>query len=66
MAPGLQCGNRVKTNAVTILGARQAGSVCGPWAKQKEVHGYIVKVVGCGRGRKLKAKWDDTTCFATR
>eukprot|EP00731_Ephydatia_muelleri_P015330 Em0008g1050a len=59
MAPGLQCGNRVKANAVTVLGARRAGSVFGPWAKQKEVHGYIVEVVGCGRGRKLKVKWDE-------
>ena len=59
MAPGLQCGNRVKANAVTVFGARQAGSVFGSWAKQKEVHGSIVEVVGCGRGRKLKVKWDE-------
>ena len=59
MAPGLQCGNHVKANAVTVLGARCAGSVFGPWAKQKEVHGSIEEVVGHARGRKLKVKWDE-------
>ena len=28
-----------------VLGAQCAGSVFGPWAKQKEVHGAIGKVL---------------------
>ena len=42
-----------------VVMIRHGMSLFGPWAKQKEVHGYIVEVVGCGRGRKLKVKWDE-------
>ena len=59
MAPGLKLGDRVQADAVAVLGGRRAGDVCGPWARKRVLHGLVVEVVGTGRQRKFKIKWDE-------
>ena len=61
MAPGLKLGDHVQAEAVAVLGSRKAGDVFGPWAL---LHGLVVDVIGCGRQRKFKVKWDKCACEA--
>ena len=59
MAPGLKLGDRVQAEAVAVLGSQRAQDVFGPWARKKLLHGLVVDVIGCGRQRKFKVKWDE-------
>ena len=59
MAPGLKVGDRVKAQATCIFGCRRVGDIFGPWASRSEVHGTVVEVLGTGRTRKLRVKWDE-------
>ena len=57
MAPGLKVDDLVQADAVTVLGGRRAGDMCGPWARKRVLHGSVVEVVGNRRQRKFKVKW---------
>ena len=59
MTPGLKLGDRVQADAVAVLGGQRTSDVCGPWARKRVLYGLVVEVVGTGRQRKFKIKWDE-------
>ena len=60
MVPGLKVEDRVKAKATSIFGCRRVGDIFGPWASRSDVHGTVVEVLGTGRTRKIRVKWDES------